>query len=163
MKPVNLSVFCSILLAFIFLACNPADQERVINEKDMPKVVLYVFNKTYPTAIVFEYAEEIKDNHKYYEISFEFEGRKIDAVYQPDGTVYAIEEMVDPSQLPENIKKALENEIPGFKINTAEKVDENEKHFFEVKGLDKNQSQHWEIKLSPAGSVIKKEKIDPDE
>lgn len=80
-----------MMLAFSLLSSEKEEQEREVTVKQVPRAVLQAFKQTYPSATVKEYAEETQ---KFYAVSFVFEGRKIYAVYKPDGAVSALEEVI---------------------------------------------------------------------
>ncbi|MEK0371238.1 MAG: hypothetical protein QQN55_08815, partial [Nitrosopumilus sp.] len=69
----TLILFLIVTIAFSLMSCEEKEKERKVTEKEVPKAVLQVFKQTYPQATVKEYAEEIEDGQKFYEISFEFE------------------------------------------------------------------------------------------
>ncbi len=154
---ITLILFLIIMIAFSLMSCEKKEQEREVTEKEVPKAVLQVFIQTYPGATVEEYAEEIEDGQKFYEISFEFEGRKIDAIYKPDGTVNAIEEIIATEQLPDVIHQAVSKEFPQFSIQLAEKIEKEGKMFFEVIVLNIEKNKSYEILLSDKGIVIEKD------
>ena len=89
-----LKLVIAMLLLFSQLACEKEEQEKTITKSKVPRAVLTAFNNAYHGATVKEYAEESEAGQKFYEISFKFEGRKIDAIYHSNGTVNAIEEVI---------------------------------------------------------------------
>ena len=153
----KLTLFIMVMIVFSLFSCKEEEQEREVTEKEVPKAVLQVFNQTYPNATVKEYAEEIEKGQKFYEVSFEFEGRKIDAIYTPDGKVDAIEEIITVEQLPEVIHRAISKEFPLFTIKVAEKIEKEGKNLFEVKLSNKENNKIYEVLFSDAGVVIEEE------
>jgi len=163
MKMMNLlKLIFIVLIAFSLLSCED-EQEREVTENEVPQAVLQAFNNAYPGATIKEYAEEKEDGKKFYEISCEFEGRKIDAIYNPDGTVAAIEEVISAEELPEIIMQAIAKEIPQFSIELAEKIAKEGKQQFEVKLLNTKNQKKYELLFSDTGELIEKEKIEEDE
>lgn len=159
-KPFKL--FLIILIACSLVSCED-EQERYVTEKEVPQAVLQAFNNAYPGATIKEYAEETEDGQTFYEVSCEFEGRKIDAIYNPDGTVSAIEEVIAVAQLPDNIHQAIAKEFQQFSINLAEKIEKEGKLFFEVKLLNTKNQRKYELLFSDTGKLVEKEKISEDE
>lgn len=153
----------SILFMFSLLSCEQEEQERTVTEKEVPQAILQVFNQAYPGATIKEYAEEKEDGQTFYEISCEFEGRKIDAVYKPDGTVAAIEEVIPAEQLPDVINQAITKEFQQFSIELVEKIEEEGKQFFEVKLLDTKNQKKYELLFTKDGNLLEKEKMGKDE
>ena len=87
MKLSNLLSIIMIAFILLFIAFCEDEKEKEVTEKEVPQAVLRAFTTSYPGATVKEYTEEIEEGQKFYEISCEFEGRKIDAIYKPDGKV----------------------------------------------------------------------------
>jgi len=155
-------LFLFILIAFSLISCED-EQERQVTEKEVPTAVLQVFNNAYPGATIKEYAEEKEDGQTFYEVSGEFEGRKIDAVYNPDGTIFAIEEVIPAEELPDVIHQAIAREFQQFSINLAEKIEKEGKQFFEVKLLNTKDQKKYELLFTTDGKLVEKERIGEDE
>jgi len=155
-------LFLIILIAFSLISCE-GEEERQVTEKEVPGAVLEAFNNAYPGATIKEYAEEKEGGQTFYEVSCEFEGRKIDAVYNPDGTVFAIEEVISAEELPEIIHQAIAKEFQQFSINLAEKIEKEGKQFFEVKLLNTKNQKKYELLFAADGKLVEKEKIGEDE
>jgi hypothetical protein len=161
MKLINTFKFIVIaILAFSLFSCEKEEQEREVTAKEVPQAVLQVFNQAYPGATIKECAEETEDGQKFYEISCEFEDRKIDAIYKSDGTVAEIEEVISAEQLPEKISQTIAKEFQQFSIQLAEKVQKEGKQFFEVKLLNTKNQKKYELLFSDDGKLIEKEKIE---
>jgi hypothetical protein len=129
-----------------------------VTSKEVPAAVLQVFNQTYPGATIKEYAEEIEDGQKFNEVSCEFEGRKIDAIYQPNRIIAEIKEVIAVEKLPENIQQAIAREFQQFSQYSAERMEKEGKIFFEVKLLDtKNQKNG--VQFSYSEKLMEKEEI----
>ena len=147
-----------VIFAFVLAACEKeGEQEKTVTEKEVPQAVLSAFNTAYPGATIKEYAEEIEDGQTSYEISCIFEGRKIDAVYNPDGSVLAIEEVIPVEALPEVVNQAIAREVPQFSIKLAEKIDKKGETLYEVKILNTQDQKTYELQFSSTGKLIEKE------
>ena len=148
-----------VIVAFIFalLACEKEEQEKKVSEKEVPQAVINAFNNSYPGAVIKEYSEETEDGQKYYEISCEFEGRKIDAVYHTDGSVSAIEEVIPVETLPEVVQQAIAKEVPQFSIKLAEKIEEGGETHYEVQILNTQDQKKYELEFTDTGKLIEKE------
>ena len=156
MKLLNLcKLFFILLIAFALISCEK-EQERAVTAKEVPQAVLQAFNNAYPGAMIKEYAEEKEDGRTFYEVSCEFENRKIDVVYNPDGTLFATEEVIPPEALPDVIHQAIAKEFQQFSIELVEDVEEEGKQFYEVKLLMLKQlkslksvaTQYWQFRVT---------------
>jgi len=161
LKILQYFLFAVVLISII--SCEDDEQERTVTEKEVPQAVFQAFNSAYPGATIKEYAEEIEEGEKFYEVSCEFEGRKIDAVYKPDGTVAAIEEIISAEDLPDNINEAISKEFQQFSLELIEKIEKEGKQLFEVKLLNIDNNKKYELLFSDDGKLIEKERIKEDE
>ena len=157
-----LKLFLIILIAFSLVSCED-EEERPVTEKEVPGAVLQEFNNAYPGATIKEYAEEKEDGQTFYEVSCEFEDRKIDAAYNPDGTVFAIEEVIPAEELPEIIHQAIVNEFQQFSIQLAEKIEKEGNQFFKVKLQNTKNQKKYELLFAADGKLVEKENFDEDE
>jgi hypothetical protein len=133
------------------------EQEKTVTENDVPQAVHKAFNSSYPGATINEYSEEIEGGQTTYEISCIFEGRKIDAVYNPDGSVSGIEEVIAVESLPDVVYQAISKEVSDFSIKLAEKIDKDNEILYEVKILNMQDQKTYELQFSDTGKLIGKE------
>jgi hypothetical protein len=160
MKGLNQMRFV-LLLAGILALAGCEENEHQVSAKEVPEAVLQAFNQSYPGAVIKEYAEESEDGQHYFEISCEFQGRKIDALYKPDGAVSEIEEVISPDQLPEPVRQAITGEFPSLTIHSAESVEKEGQQLFEVKLL--KDTKMTEVLFENNGRILKQESKELDE
>ena len=156
-------IFCLLSLAILSCTSEMKDQEKKVTEDEVPQAVLKTFNTDFPGAIIKEYAEETENGQSYYEISCVFEGRKIDALYNPDGSVSAIEEVIPAETLPAAVQEAISREVPRYSLKLAEKIDKDGETSYEVKVLNMQDQKTYELKFSGSGKLIDREVKKSDE
>ena len=159
-RMIRILFFIFTLIAFSLVSCTKEmeeQEEKTVGEKDVPKAVLKAFNDSYPGAAIREYSEETENGGTSYEISCVYEGRKIDAVYMPDGSVSEIEEVIPPDSLPGAVQQAISREVPQYSLKLAEKIDKAGKRSYEVKILDTQDQKTYELKFSDSGKLLDKE------
>jgi len=154
---ITFSVPFILILSFALLSCANGEQEKTVSMQEVPPAILKTFNDAYPGAAIKEYSEESEDGKTYYEISCTFEGRQIDAVYNPDGSVSAIEEVIPVESLPQAVNQAIAREVPQFSLKLAEKISKKSGIFYEVKLLDTRDQKTYELQFSESGELIEKE------
>lgn len=159
MKLTKLSSVLAIASIFLVMVSCEDEKEKRVTEKEVPREVLMAFADAYPGATVREYAQELEAGQKFYEISCEFEGRRIDILFQPDGEVAEIEEVISFDQLPDSVNRAISEEIQQFSLEIAEKIEKGEKVFYEVKLLNSEDQKRYEMLFSVDGKLIEKEEI----
>jgi hypothetical protein len=153
----SFTILLIAMFTFSLVSCEKAEQEKTVSQKEVPQAVLKAFNDSYPGATIMEYSEETEDGEKYFEISCEFAGRKIDAVYHPDGSVSAIEEVIPIEALPQAVQQAIAREVPQFSIKLAEKIDKAGETLYEVKILNTQDQKTYELQFSDMGKLLEKE------
>ena len=153
-----------ILTAVVLLAFSVTfaeEQEKKVSESQVPQAVLKAFADSYPGATVKEYAEEKEDDKTFYEISCEYEGRKIDVSYNVDGFVTEVEETISENELPDAVKAAIGKEFKNASIQLAEKKLKDGKTFYEVKLTAGDDL--YEVLYTNAGKQVEKAEMDEDE
>ncbi len=140
-------------------AQQPAEQEREVTEDEMPAAVLAAYNQAYPGATVRGYSEEIEEGQTFHEVSFEFEGRKFDVVYHPDGKVKVAEIVIAHDQLPAAAHQAISKEFPRSSIQLAEELDKEGKKFYEAQVLNMENNKSYEMVFSESGILIETKPI----
>ena len=145
------------IVAFALSSCEKGEQEKLVTEKEIPQAVFQAFNNSYPGAIIKEYAKETEEGNEFFEISGEFEGRIINAVYNPDGSVLAIEEVIPTESLPEIVQQGLAREIQQFSIKLVEKVEKEGKTLYEIRLLNDEDQKEYELQFSEDGVLVAKE------
>ncbi len=158
MKTITLiKLLLIVSIVFLLISCEVEEQERAVTADEVPQTVFKSFNKAYPGAAIKEYSEEIENGQTFYEISCTYEGRTIDAVYNPDGSVFAIEEVISAEALPEIIHQAMAKEVAQFSIKLAEKIEKGGETFYEVKILNTQDQKTYELQFSDTGKLIEQE------
>lgn len=135
------------------------EQEREVAENEMPAAVLQAFKSAYPGATVRGYSEEIEEGETFHEVSFEFEGKKLDVVYYPDGKVKVAETVIAHDQLPDAARQAIAKEFPQSAIELAERLEKDGKIFFEARVLNKQDEKRFEMVFSESGALIESKLI----
>lgn len=95
----------------------------------LPEAVESAFRASYPDARVLTASSEMENGEQVYEIESMDGSQRRDLVYHADGTVAALEEIVDASTLPALVRAAAE---AAGRIVQAERVVEGSREFFEI-------------------------------
>ncbi len=101
---------CAVLLVGLF-ACaqnKPArqeqEQERKIQEPEVPRAALDALRKLAERAPFTEFAEEIEHGHKFYEGSWTGPNGNVDALVTETGDLVEIEEMIPADRVPAAVR-----------------------------------------------------------
>src|ERR1041385_5936947 len=89
-----------------------------INEKDVPQEVKDSFNKDYPEKTNVKWEKKGSD----YEAKYKDKNEDISAKYDKKGNLIELEEKVQYSVLPANVKTYYDTNLPGKTVTEAYKV-----------------------------------------
>jgi len=124
-----------------------------IPQKDIPSVVLNAFMTTYPQATDVEW--ELKLN--VYNVDFEIGKTDHEAWYDASGKILKHKEDIKINALPVAVSEAVKKEFPNYKLDDADKIEENGNVFYliELDGTPNDRILH----VSPDGKILEN-KID---
>jgi N12 class adenine-specific DNA methylase len=152
---VRLTFPCIIaLLCMATLALGQEAKETMLKPGDVPAAVTQAVTKQYPNAKVSSWSKELEDGKTTYEASVSDGSFKRDVVFAEDGSLLAVEEAIQISDLPAAVKSAIRNKYPGASLRKAEKILHGEQVQYEV-ALAKAPKK--EVLVTPAGKIIKEE------
>ncbi len=156
-------------------AAMDEDDEEDIPLADVPSNVLAAAEKAVP-GIVFESAErETEDGRLVYGLEGLLNGVRHEVEVAADGTVIEVEqgeedddvdgdddeEEIPLGDLPDVVRQAAENAVPGLVISKAYRETEDGGLVYEVVG-EVNGERH-EVEVSPSGDVLEIEKGDDED
>ena len=107
----------SIILSFVILICWVKSFSQKIRESDLPSPVKASFTKIYPGSS----AKWEKENENY-EAGFKKDGKKMSAMFQPDGTFMESETEIKESELPPAVVNYVKSNYPNKKIKESAKI-----------------------------------------
>jgi len=148
--------FLFVAIAFMTIAAVRAEDSQAIEKKDVPAAVLAAFERAYPDAeIIAIEKEKTKD-----QVIFEFEindgKNERDVIYLENGALFAIEEAISITALPEAVVDALKKTYPKGEIDEAEKVTRGSETEYEVvvEVVGGGKETEYEITVSSSGQII---------
>ena len=128
---------------FLF-ACNNSTNAQA------PEAVKKTFQAKYPGE---NDPDWHKDSHGYYEAHFKKDGIHYRADFNADGTWVETENSIDEDDLPEAIKKVIEDKFDDEDINEVERVDSATKGvFYDVEFKKKGKNKDVEFRAD--GTII---------
>ena len=123
-----------VMIAFVALGGSAVgqDREKRVTAKDVPPIIIANFKRAYPKATIRGYASEIENGKQYYEIESREGAMRRDVLYNVDGSIAEIEEVIDASALPRAALQALRQSHPRAVITLTEKTVAGDKITYEV-------------------------------
>jgi hypothetical protein len=156
-QPLFPAALLLLLLAGLPVSSRLSAQEKKISKKDVPPPVLTAFEKAYPHATIRGTSTEVENGKTYFEIESMDGTRSRDILYNVDGTVAEIEEVVAVGTLPEAVRTAVGKEFPKAKIAKAERTTKGTDVSYEVHvSLGSNKGS---VVVDPSGKVLEKDPL----
>jgi hypothetical protein len=154
------TIITVVVLCTIFVSGPDARtfaQDKKISKKDVPAAVLTAFQKAYPNAKIKGFLTETEGGKTYFEIE-SVEGKKtIDALVQPDGTIYEVEEGMPAKELPEAVRTAVAAKYPKGTIDSkVEKTTQGSTVTYDLT-VTTGKSKVG-VTIDPTGKIIKETK-----
>lgn len=147
----------SILLAGLLTVGLLSCQEKKDAEKDkneVPEAVQMTFQNKYPGENDPDWR---KDDHGNWESHFKIDGEKYRADFNADGSWIETENSIKKENLPEAIKKKIEEEYSDRKITEVEHVHSaKEGEFYDVEF--KQKGKNMDVEFREDGTIIKIER-----
>ena len=142
----------TILGAIVFAILMGNAQELKITKKELPPAVLKAFSAAYPKATIKGLSSEKEDGKTYFEIESLDGKTKRDLLYEPDGSLVEIEEVVAAHELPEPVKATIKKEFPAGKIALAERTTKGKVVTYELRVT--SGKRKVTLSLDPDGKVV---------
>ena len=157
----SIKVGAAVALAMAGWAAGARAEEAKVALDQVPKAVLAAAKARFPGAEIKGAEKEVEDGKTTYEIGLVHEGHKVDVVLTPDGTIKAVETVVEASDLPAAVSAAVAARYPHAAVKKAEKIEEDGKTTYEVK-LEPKTGKAVEVLLDSKGKILKTEDEDDE-
>ena len=140
-----------VLLLWTF---SGSGQEAKLKPSEVPPAVSAAAHKQFVGAKLSGWSKEVEGGKTTYEVSVVSGSSTKDAVYHPDGSLAALEEVVPVFALPAPVRDSIRAKYPGAILRKAEKITSGEQVQYEV---DLVKASKKEVLLDTAGKIIKEE------
>lgn len=145
----------AILCAFWFMSLSGSAQESKITKKDLPPAVMKAFTSAYPKAKIKGVSSEKENGKTYFEIESLDGKTKRDLLFEPDGSLVEIEEVIAARELPDAVKSTVHKDFPNGKIALAEKTTKGEVVSYELRIV--SGKSKVTLTIDPEGKILSKE------
>jgi uncharacterized membrane protein YkoI len=156
-----------LLAAFLVSGATAfvAADEKPVEVKDLPKVVVDAVKKRFPAGEIKKAALESEDDETNYEIELVSEGKNVSVVVDDDGDVLEIETELAVADLPVAVTEAVAKKFPNTTVKSAELLiaiedkEEERKYELQVAYAD---GTSFEIVAEPDGEIEEDEEWSSD-
>jgi len=131
------------------------DVETPVGMDAVPAAVTEAFKKAYPSAAIKGASKETENGQAYYEIESVDGMKHRDVSYYPDGTVAAVEETIQVSEVPGAVIAAVQKKYPDATVRRMERVTEGGKVTYQL--VVENEKESREVVLGKDGSILHEE------
>jgi hypothetical protein len=143
-----------ILFVLAFIASATSIAQKISADK-VPGEAREAFKKKFPSVVSTKWEKESETE---FEVSFKENKEEYSAKFDKTGKWLETEREMENTQLPAPVQATLKSEFAGFQIKEAEEVETSDLgKIYEV--ALKNKSESYEVKFSPEGKVLNKEKM----
>ncbi len=126
--------------------------DRTIPLDQVPNTVLVTIQTKYPEARIQRVEEEQEHGRALYDVDLIEQGRDLDLMIAPDGTVLRVERELDPENLPRVVVDAIKTHDFGT-IRWAEETTRGSQHDYEVIVAKADQPMRV-VELDAQGKVL---------
>jgi len=140
----NLLVIAMLTGIFFLAACG--------QKKDVPQAVKTAFNQKFSDATKVKWENEDENE---WEAEFKMSGEEYSANFDSRGKWLETEQEIKKSEIPDAVKKTIDNEFSNFKLEEAEITKNEDGTFYEVK-LEQKEND-LKVVFKSDGTIVKKE------
>ena len=147
--------FIALSASLCLSAWAAEDTEEKVSLDKLPPAVAKALKEQAGDDKITDLSKEKDDGKTVYEATFTRKGHVHDVTVDEAGKLLSDEETIPASEAPEVIRKAIEREFPGGKIEKFERIKEGGKTNYEA--LLSKDKKREEIKFSVDGKVLERE------
>jgi hypothetical protein len=143
----NISLLLAGCLCVGLLSCQEKKEDK---KEKVPEAVQMAFQKKYPGE---DDPDWKQDDHGYWESHFKKDGEKYRADFNADGSWIETENDIKKEELPEAIKKVIEEKYSDYEITEIEHVTNAKKgEFYDVEF--KQKGKNLDVEFKKDGTII---------
>jgi len=126
------------------VSCQEKKDGKDRKNQEVPEAVAMAFQKKYPGESDPDWEQ---DDHGYWESHFKIDGEKYRADFNADGSWVETENDIKTKNLPESIKKVIEEKYSEYEITEVEHVQNAKKgEFYDVEFKQKGKNKDVEFR-----------------
>ena len=153
MSLINKYIYMEIIALALFVFSAFAAEHK-ITKNQVPSAVLQSFTKTFPNAKAESYATETKNGKTYYEIESKEGTISRDLLFEPNGKLVEMEEMIPYDSLPAAVQDSIKTKYGKNSFVSAERITKNNQITYGV--VLKINNKKMEKTFNPDGSLASK-------
>ena len=139
----------SLKVAALALFATAAVSAQDLAKDEIPSNLKSQFEKEYSKVTDVEWEME-GDNYK---VEFDMDHKEYQIWYSKNGETVKMEKEIGENELPAEISSTIKNKYSGYKIDSIEMTEEENKKTFEIE-LEKGSTNEKTVVFDESGSVI---------
>lgn len=152
------------VLAGLLAVCNAQAQDKKPDLSQIPKAVMDTLKAKFPKAEIHKWTKEKEGNDVIYDIEFKQSGQKFEADIKEDGTIHNWEKEIASKDLPDAVRKVVEQKFPKAKLREIMQVTEVKDKKDVLEGyeivLETADKKAIEIMVAPDGKILEEKPVD---
>lgn len=129
------------------------ETEYHVDPDEVPEDVLDAMKALYPGGTVTGAEKERMGGTLYYEVVMEVDGRTVEAMFLPDGTLYMQEVETDAQKVPQPVKDAISNRFGTIKVTSWERLSDAQGKIVAYHAKFAQGSRNLKVAVSPVGDI----------
>ena len=144
------------MVGLALLISSVFGDEKKIPLSEVPKNVIAAVEQKFPGAKLVGAETEKENGETVYEVGFQYQDHKYDAVVTKDGTISATEKTITVKELPEAVARSLKERWSRAKVGKLEEITKGEKVTYEAKITIPRQNKPMtvEVTFDANGKVV---------
>ena len=152
-------LFAAVLAGFLLaMPVTQAQDQKKLDLDKIPKKVMDALKAKFPKAEIHKWTKEKEGNIVIYDIEFKQVDRKFEADIKEDGTIHNWEREVAAKDLPEAVKKAVEERYPKSALKEILAITEVKDGKDALEGyeivLETADKKEVEVTVAPNGRIL---------
>jgi len=132
---------------------RPVEMEYHVDPQTVPRAVRDAMDALHAGGRATGAEKEYLGPELFWELSKEIDGREVEAMFRPDGTLYAEEAEVAVSAVPAAVTSAVARRMDG-RVTTWEEIRDGERRLVEYHAKVEAEGRRYKIRVTPAGDVL---------
>ena len=130
-----------------------SEVEYHVAPKSVPQPVQDAMSRLHPSARITGAEREISDGVLYWELSGDIEGREVEAMFLPDGTLHQEEIQVPMNTVPGPVRETVRREWPDAVIRAWEEIRDGKRNVLEYHVKLERNGRRYKLMIAPDGRL----------
>jgi hypothetical protein len=132
---------------------RPLEVEHHVDPRSVPAPVREAMDALYPGGRAVGAEKEYVGSSLFWELTKEIDGREVEAMFLPDGTLHAEEVEVSAGSVPDAVKAAVAEHMSG-ELTKWEEIRDGDRQLVEYHAKLTSNGRSYKLLVAPGGEVL---------